>query len=151
MGKSCSHRLGGLSLCSGDFYLCLAVGRYQIWPFSMLQALHTVALSHLKYGEFVPDNRRHVAAPDAPRVRFAIHASELRAGGHYVFLGLGRQPPLLCRLALRRRRYSPAHLGRRLRYARPDRAVERLGRAACLSRPGRRLDRRRVRSGGRHG
>jgi hypothetical protein len=81
-------------IASGSFLLALAiftyglaVGYYQLWPFGTIRAVRAVALSYLKYGEVVPDNRRHVAAPDAPRARFAIHAPALRAGGHYAFLG----------------------------------------------------------------
>jgi hypothetical protein len=65
----------------------LAVGHYQIWPFGTIKAGVDLAQSYLKYHEFAPQNRRHVAAPDAPRVPFAIHAPTLRAAGHYVFLG----------------------------------------------------------------
>ena len=65
----------------------LAVGHYGIWPFRAIKVAETVALSYLEYREFVPEGRRHVAAPDAPRVPFAIHAPALRAGGYYVFLG----------------------------------------------------------------
>jgi hypothetical protein len=65
----------------------IAVCQYQIWPFSIVQGMKNVARSYLRYGEFIPANRRHLAAPGAPRVPFAIYAPELRAGGHYVFLG----------------------------------------------------------------
>lgn len=65
----------------------VTIGRYQIWPFSMLQEMQNAVSSYVKYGEFVPENRRHLAPPDAPRARFTIHAPDLRSGGHYVFLG----------------------------------------------------------------
>jgi hypothetical protein len=90
-----SNRLAKLAyIASASFLLVLvvfaygvAVGRYRIWPFSIVEEMKGVAHSYLKYGQVVPDNRRHIAAPDAPRVPFAIYAPELRAGGHYVFLG----------------------------------------------------------------
>jgi hypothetical protein len=65
----------------------LIVGRYEIWPFSTIQGFKDVANSYVQYGEFVPENRRHLAAPDAPRVPFSIYAPDLRAGGSYVFVG----------------------------------------------------------------
>jgi Arylsulfotransferase (ASST) len=90
-----SDRLARLAFAASASFLLilavfacgLAVGHYQIWPFSIIQGMKNLATSYLKYGEFVPENRRHIAAPDAPRVPFAIYAPELRAGGHYVFLG----------------------------------------------------------------
>lgn len=74
-------------LTLATFTYGLAVGQYEIWPFRTIKAATGVARSYMKYGEFVPNNRRHRAPDDAPRVRFAIHTPGLRAGGHYVFLG----------------------------------------------------------------
>lgn len=65
----------------------LAVGYYEIWPFRTLQGAKEAAESYAKYGELVPPNRRHQAAPDAARVPFQVHAPDERAGGHYVFMG----------------------------------------------------------------
>jgi hypothetical protein len=77
----------GFLLVLASFVYGVAVGRYEIWPFSRIEAARAIAQSYLKYRQLVPEYRRHVAPPDAPRVRFAIHAPALRAGGYYAFLG----------------------------------------------------------------
>ena len=44
----------------------LAVGHYKVWPFKMIKTGQDIAVSYLKYGEFIPENRRHIAPRRCP-------------------------------------------------------------------------------------
>jgi len=66
----------------------LAVGKYQIWPWGLLEQSTEVLKYFIKYGRVIPAaNLFHRAPADSPRTRFYIHRPDSVMEGQYVFVG----------------------------------------------------------------
>lgn len=83
-----------LSIASASFLLVLlllgfgvAVGKYQIWPYSIIDEVYTVTKSLIKYGEVIPVNRL-IRAPDyVSREHLTVHNKSAQSDGYYAYTG----------------------------------------------------------------
>lgn len=72
----------------------LAVARYEIWPFDLIQQTRQAAASLSEFGELVPAGRRVLAPAGAARERLTLHDPDRVAEGYYAFLGMDDEKQL---------------------------------------------------------
>jgi hypothetical protein len=70
----------------------VAVGKFQVWPWAMLEQAKDVFDSYRKYGRLVPASNVFSKAPkDAARASFHVHQADSVMAGQYVFVGWSDQ------------------------------------------------------------
>ena len=65
----------------------IAIGKYHIWPYTIIEQIYRASKSLVKYGDIIPENRIMKAPSGASRKRYTIHNPAKMNNGYYVFLG----------------------------------------------------------------
>ena len=65
----------------------LIAGNFQVWPYKPIKSMYSAALSILRYGELVPENRLIKAPEHVSRDKFKIYSEDKIQNGYYAYMG----------------------------------------------------------------
>ena len=78
-------------IISGVFAYGIAIGKFRIWPYELIEQVYIAAESLVQHGQIIPANRVVKAPSNASRERFIVYDADNMSGGYYAFTGWDKE------------------------------------------------------------